>query len=110
MHTLAQNLMGYANLHLLPVSTDSTCLLILCTHTYYIATQQPPTTSHESVKKANEMRHLPVPQSEPIRSLAGFRSVLHAPKCVPDINSHIKQIVFTMFDNGAYDLFYIYVF
>lgn len=52
------------------------------------------------------MRHLPVPRSEPIRSLAGLRSVLNAPKCVPDTNSHIKQILFTMFDNGAYDLFY----
>lgn len=55
---------------------------------------------------ANEMRHLSVPRCEPIRSLTGFRSVLNAPKCVPDTNSHIKQIVFTMFDNGAYDLFY----
>lgn len=75
MHTLAQNLMGYANLHLLPVSTDSTCLLILCTHIAYsnpATTHNGPRVSQNGQRDAASaratMRTDPIPDRVPLRA------------------------------------------
>lgn len=66
MHTLAQNLMGYANLHLLPVSTDSTCLLILCTHNP-ATTHNEPRVSQNGQRDAASAR-APISGRVPIRA------------------------------------------
>lgn len=55
MHTLAQNLMGYANLHLLPVSLQTVHVCLYYVH-IYIEYSKPATTHNEPRVSQNGQR------------------------------------------------------